>query len=223
VSYTLVNHGITFNSGTQSSFTCPATTIGNLGVLTLCYANNKTASVTGGGTWTRIGTQNDAGNGQKVDFFYVIFTSSTTTITTSSTDAVTGVIGEWSSTLGWSGSPLRTSDTAKAFANTSTSTDAETSNSITPTSGDLVVAGFGDTGGVQASITQGTGWTIADKELGVAGTGASGLEYQTAAGGSQNATFTVGTGAHSYTVQIAAFAPGGGAAKQQTFFRMFQA
>jgi hypothetical protein len=70
------------------------------------------------------------------------------------------------------------------------------------------VVSFADTGGNQASITAGTGFSTGIVVGGSAGTGASALEYKSAANGSQNGTYTVGTAAHNYTCEIAAFIPG---------------
>ena len=227
MSYTLVNTAAPATAGPIAGITVPATTIGNLAVLSVCYDASVTlTTITGGGTWARVGTsQLDSGNGQKVETWWALLTASVTSLTfNTALQAVTVPYCEFSSSAGWSGTPLRTQDTTKAFTTATTATDNAASNSITPTAGDLVVAAYADTSDNQASIAHGTGFTTGVADLGAAGTGAGALEWEQAAGGSQNATYTVGSGGHSYTVQVAAFAPAGGGPPPAagSFFGMLQ-
>lgn len=197
-----------------SSLTFPGNcTPGSLLVLAACYSDGAdlTSITDGGNTWIQIGTtQNDAGNGQECSFWYAVNNQSTAITVTphaTSINAQSFALAEFSGVV--TTSPLRTSDTTRAFSSTGTGTDAETATSITPTAGDLLVAAFADTGGNQSSVTNGTGFSSSTVvELGAAGiTGASALEWESAPGGAQVATYTVGTGSHSYTIQVAAFKP----------------
>jgi hypothetical protein len=185
------------------------TVIGNLGLLAFCYSANDTLTTctSGGTTYTKGGGQTDATNNQKVEWWWAIITAVAGGIDFTDIEASTAAYAEINCDVGFAASPLRDSDSSKAFATTSATANAETSNSITTVAGDLVAAFFGDTGSNQASITPGTGWTAGATEIGVAGTGASAVEYLAAAGTSQSATLTVGTAGHNYTMQIAAFIP----------------
>lgn len=186
-----------------------ANTNGSLLIYTACYSSAATISAISDGTntWNKIGSQTDSTNSQKVDLWWATNTATTTLTETpthsGSLSAYTAVIVEFSGVT--TTSPLDVSDATKAFSATSLTANAETATSISPTSGDLLVAAFGDTGGIQASITAGTGFTVADKTLGVSGTGASAVEYETAPGGAVTATLTVGTASHNYTMQVGAF------------------
>ena len=210
MTYTLVQTSITTSS---SQCTIPASTIGNLGFITLCM--DQTTAITAingsGAAWDTSGSQNDAANGQNVISLWGIYGSSVTSLVYNNAGAVALTVSycEFNSSTGWNATPLRTANVAKAFTTATTATDNATSNNITPNAGDLVVCAYGDTSGNQASIVHGTGWTTGVVQIGAPGTGASAAEWMTAPGGSQNGTFTVGTGGHNYTNQIYAFAPGG--------------
>jgi len=191
----------------SGTVTIPASTIGNLGFLASSIGGSSApASPTGGGTWQLVGDQHDAGNSQNVDCYWVVFSSSVTTLTLSggSPDAAAAVA--YCEFSGATASPLDVKDATKAFTTATTATDNASSSNITPAgSGELIVVGYGDTGGNQASIAAGTGFTTGVAEIGAAGTGAAAICWKTGGAGSQNGTFTVGTGAHNYTCQIAAF------------------
>lgn len=193
-------------------------TAGSLLVFGGCYADaGSITSVGGGGTWVKIGAeQTDSPNNQRGSLWYAKnATGGATTVTptvSGSFLARTLVIAEFSAVD--TAAPLDVSDTTKAYGTTGTGTDAETSNNITPAgAGELIVAHLIDTGGAQSSISPGTGFTAGPVELGTGGvTGANGLCWKSGGAGPQNATFTVGTGAHAYTVQVASFLAGAAAA-----------
>lgn len=200
----------TFSDSSSSSVSFvfgSAMTVGNQVVLGLCYGSSGTASLSGGGTWTNIGTQTDASNTQKVDLFYCpnITSSGVTTITCGTLTAVTICGTEFS---GGSTAAADVSDCTKAFANnvlTSNSVTTATCGSQSATftegtsghnstvqivaikaasgSNELIVGHFGDTGGTQASIGAGSGYSVAVVDLGVSGTGANGLIWKEATGG----------------------------------------
>lgn len=194
---------------------------GSLLVFAACYADaGSITAVSGGGTWVKIGAeQTDSPNNQRGSFWYCKnATGGATTVTptvSGSFLARTLVIAEFSGVD--TTAPLDVSNTAKAYGTTGTGTDAETSNSITPAgAGELIVAHLVDTGGNQGSISPGTGFTAGPVELGTGGvTGSNGLDWKSGGAGSQNATFTVGTGSHAYTVQIAAFKAAAGGSTDQ--------
>jgi|SRR5215469_7514207 len=186
------------------------TTAGNQLFLVICYDNAGTVTITGGGTWGIVGTsQNDAGNGQKVETWFCGSATggSTTPSLTGSHQAVTIVLAEFSG----GASTIDVSNTAKAFA-----ANVVTSNAVTPTNGgsqtatftegttghtstvqiaaikdavgtgEIIIGNFGDTSGTQASIGAGSGWTLPTNgdNLGVGGqTGATGFIYKIVTGG----------------------------------------
>lgn len=191
---------------------------GSILIFASCYADaGSITAVVGGGTWVKIGAeQTDSPNNQRGSLWYC---ANATGGATTATPTVSGsylartlCIAEFSGVA--TSTPLDVSDTTKAYGTTGTGTDAETSNSVTPAgAGELIVAHLIDTGGAQSSISPGTGFTAGPVELGTGGvTGSNGLCWKSGGAGSQNATFTVGTGAHAYTVQIAAFKAGAAAA-----------
>lgn len=193
---------------------------GSLLVMGVQYAeiggDNRIVSMGGNSNaYTEIGLQRDTGNSQIAELWYSENANSGATSVqinplhtgTNEWAAVTVLIAEFSGVL-TSGS-LRTSDTTKAFASSSTTPDANTSNNITPTVGDLVISLMQDTQGNAPTLTAGTGFSAGPVTSGLAGkTGAMCMEYKTASSSSSmNATFTSNTSGNNYTVQIAAFIP----------------
>lgn len=206
-------------TGTYSGLAFPSNvTAGSLLILAVCYDQGATVTgITGGGTWAIIGSrQNDSTNGQNAEIWYCAnATGGATTPVIAYNSASTGfggaslVIAEFTGVL--AASPLDTSNTAKAFATSSTSTDGNTSNNITPAaSGELIIGCYQGTAGVAPTLTAGTGFAIGPNEPGTAGaTGATALEYKTGASGAQGSPFTSNKSTDRYTVQIAAFKAGG--------------
>jgi len=204
-----------------NTLTVPATTIGNL--LVIAASSDDTVgsplAPTGGATWARIGSKQTDGGGQSATWFWGTCTSSVTSITLTGGAGLahTGVVfAEFTPPVGTIS--LDTSDTTRAFANYTSTANAETSNNITPAAAnELLVAAYYHQNIDQPTITAGTGWTLAVAEPGSTANQAGGaaLEYKSSSTGAQGATYTQSiTGPTAdYTVQIAAFNPadsGGG-------------
>lgn len=168
-------------------------------------AGGGAASPAGGGTWARIGSSQTDGNSQVSTWFWALCTSSVTSITGTPTLADANVFVEFSGNA--AASPLDTQNTAKAAFSSTTTTDAATSNNITPAaSGELILSAIYDSQGTAPTFTAGTGFTLAKAEPGTNGvTGAVAVEWKTGASGSQNATWTINKTGDTITVQIAAF------------------
>jgi hypothetical protein len=218
MAYALVQSNHT-KGNTLGSLAFPgAVTAGNLLELAISYDAGATiTTVTGGGTWVRAGTsQTDAGNGQKAERWYCLSaTGGATTVTWNGNPNGVGVVIKEVSRSDAQSWTFDTANTAKAFGSTSTTANAETSNSITPAAAnEYLSASIYDQSGTAPTFTAGTGWTLDVTEPGTAAsTGAVAFESKTGGSGAQSATFTVNKTGDSYTVQIAAFGPalsGGG-------------
>lgn len=200
---------------TVTAITVPATTIGNLLVIAASTDDAAGAALapTLGATWARIGTKQTDSGGQSATWFWGTCTSSVTSITLAggSTLAHSGVAyAEFAPPTGTIS--VDTSDTTRAFANYTSTANAETSNNITPAgANELLVAAYYHQNTDQPTITAGTGWTLAVAEPGSTTNQAGGcaLEWKSSSTGAQGATFTqsIAGPTADYTVQIAAFLP----------------
>lgn len=223
MSYAVVqtNHanGGAVSGATVTTIAYPgAVTANNLLVACMSYDAGDTAALTGGGTWTKGGGQTDSGDGQKGEWWYAVATGGATTVTLASggLHACAVVIAEISGVA--TTSPLDVADATKAFATLSTTTDANTSNNITPAAGsELLLSFIYDQTGNAPTFTAGTGWTLVAAEPGASGfDGATAMEWQTGTTGAQHSKWTTNK-ADTGTVQIAAFkAAGGGSTKSIT-------
>lgn len=200
-------------AGSLGSLTIPASTIGNLGILVVSSASGTLTPISGGGTWAQIGKQTDAGNSQDAEWYWVVFTSSVTSITWNTNVALSVVYAEFVPPAGTVA--VDVSDASKAFAAMPAAGTVMASNSITPAAaGELLLAATYDQSGDAPNWTPGTGFSMAVQEPGTSGAdGACALEWADTASGAQSAGFTANKSGGSYTIQIAAFTPafaGGG-------------
>lgn len=221
VAFSALNNAGDNNANANSTLAVPATTAGSLLVFAISYdpSGGSMSGITGGGTWARIGTaQFDSGNSQNAELWYCPnATAGVTSINpgaglTTATNGQARVYCEFSGVA--TSTPLDTQDTTKAFFASSTTTDAETSNNITPAaSGELIISAIYDQTGTAPTFTPGTGWTLGRAQPGVAAsTGAVALEWKVGVSGAQHSTWTINKTGDSVTVQVAAFKAAAGVA-----------
>lgn len=219
-----INNSVSLNN--PIALTVTATTAGNLFVLDIETGSGQTISTVAdngtGNTWHQIGTAiNDTFDGQLFYRFYTVVQASGSFTTINVTgnaalQAISWVGGEYNSTNGWAATPLNAFDNG-TLGTTTTTTDAEVSNNITPLATDLLVSGYDDGAGNVPTITAGTGWTLTAAEPGInAVTGATAQEWKASASGSaQGSTYTVNKTGNHYAVNIESFSQGSVVLPQQ--------
>jgi hypothetical protein len=185
-------------------------------VLFFTSSHNRAGSITSiadskGNTWTQIGTANEdvLHNHASVIWYAEDVKAGTTVVTPTTAGIFVGItftLSEFSEVqrIG----ALRSQDTNKAFANSSTGTDSVESDSIDVEVGDLVIGVFQCATGSLGSVAAGTGFTEAAEELGDGFAGTTLVEYMDAADTAVTATFTPGTADKSVAATIVAFIPG---------------